>query len=152
MTVHEKKAEMLFREGYNCAQAVFCAFADELGMDVKAAARLASSFGGGMGRMREVCGAVSGALMALGGIQGYDDTEDQEQKKAQYAKVQAIMRGFEAELGSYICRDVIKVLGAQEPTPTVRTDEFYVKRPCVKCVHCAARLMDTLILGLGDEE
>ena len=144
MTVHEKKAEMLFREGYNCAQATFCAFADELGMDIKSAARLSSSFGGGMGRMREVCGAVSGALMALGGFQGYDDMQDQDIKMAHYAKVQAIMRGFEAELSSYICRDIIKVIGAQDPRPTERTDEFYIKRPCVKCVRCAARLVDQM--------
>lgn len=152
MTVHEKEAARLFRSGYNCAQAVFCAYASEIGMDIDTAARLSSSFGGGMGRMREVCGAVSGALMALGALKGYDDVSDIEIKKAHYVKVQAIMKGFEQELSSYICRDIIKVLGAQEPSPTPRTDEFYKARPCEKCVRCAARLLDTLYLGLTDED
>lgn len=152
MTEHEKKAAQLFRAGYNCAQATFCAFADEIGMNVDTAARLSSSFGGGMGRMREVCGAVSGALMALGAFKGYDDVSDIELKKAHYASVQNIMKSFESEMGSYVCRDVIKVLGAQEPNPTPRTEEFYKARPCVKCVMCAARLVDTQILGLGDAE
>ena len=152
MTVHEKAAADLFRSGYNCAQATFCAFAAEMGMDIDTAARLSSSFGGGMGRMREVCGAVSGALMALGAFKGYDDVSDIELKKAHYTKVQAIMNGFKDELSSYICRDIIKVLGAQEPAPTPRTEEFYKVRPCEKCVRCAARLVDTMILGLADEE
>ena len=152
MTVHEKKAAQLFRAGYNCAQATFCAFADEIGMDADFAARLSSSFGGGMGRMREVCGAVSGALMALGAFRGYDDMGDAELKKAHYARVQNIMKGFADEMGSYVCRDVLKVLGAQEPSPTPRTEEFYRVRPCVKCVMCAARLVDTQILGLKDSE
>lgn len=152
MTLHEKKAARLFMDGYNCAQATFCAFADEIGMDAACAARLSSSFGGGMGRMREVCGAVSGALMALGAFTGYDDMSDMELKKAHYARVQNIMNGFAGEMGSYVCRDVIKVLGAQEPNPTPRTEEFYKNRPCVKCVMCAARLVDTQILGLSDAE
>jgi len=152
MTTHEKEAARLFRSGYNCAQAVFCAFAGDIGMDIDTAARLSSSFGGGMGRMREVCGAVSGALMALGAIKGYDDVSDISLKKAHYEKVQLIMKGFQEELSSYICRDIIKVLGAQEPSPTPRTEELYKVRPCEKCVRCAARLMDTQILGLTDEE
>ena len=78
---HEAEARRLFREGYNCAQAVFCAFCDMTGMDIDAAARLSSSFGGGMGRLREVCGTVSGALMALGAMCGYDDSADPDAKK-----------------------------------------------------------------------
>ena len=73
---HAREAERLFMEGYNCAQAVFCAFRDETGIDLNAAARLSSSFGGGMGRLREVCGTVSGTLLALGAICGYDDPQD----------------------------------------------------------------------------
>lgn len=152
MTIHEKKAAQLFMDGYNCAQATFCAFADEIGMDMDFAARLSSSFGGGMGRMREVCGAVSGALMALGAFRGYDDMGDMELKKAHYARVQSIMKSFAGEMGSYICRDVIKVLGSQEPTPAPRTEEYYKARPCVRCVKCAARLVDVQILGLSDTE
>lgn len=152
MTIHEKKAEELFRAGYSCAQAAFCAYAEELGMDIDTAARLSSSFGGGMGRMREVCGAVSGALMALGAFRGYDDIEDINIKKEHYARVQALMKAFADELSSYVCRDIIKVIGTQEPMPTPRSDEFYKTRPCVKCVRCAVRLLDTMILGLTDTE
>lgn len=152
MTVHEIKAAELFMSGYNCAQAVFCAFCDEMEMDIDMAKRLSSSFGGGMGRMREVCGAVSGALMALGYFKGYDVIGDDSLKKEHYARVQAIMKEFAAELGSYVCRDIIKVVGSQPPMPTPRTAEFYKARPCVKCVMRAARLVDIQVLGLGDTE
>ena len=120
MTLHEIKAAELFMSGYNCAQAVFCAFCDEMGMETDLAKRLSSSFGGGMGRMREVCGAVSGALMALGYFKGYDVIGDDNIKKEHYARVQALMNGFSDELGSYICRDIIKVLGSQPPLREVR--------------------------------
>ena len=149
---HGIRAAELFLEGRSCSQAVVLAFSDLTGLDNHFAAKMAASFGGGMGRMREVCGAVSGALMALGALKGYDDVSDIEIKKAHYVKVQAIMKGFEQELSSYICRDIIKVLGAQEPSPTPRTEEFYKARPCEKCVRCAARLLDTLYLGLTDED
>lgn len=152
MTLHEKKAAELFMSGYNCAQAAFCAFADELGLDNDFAKKISSSFGGGMGRMREVCGAVSGALMALGCFKGYDVIGDDTIKMEHYARVQGIMKGFANELGSYICRDIIKVIGAQGPMPTPRTAEFYKARPCVKCVMQAARLVDIQVLGLTDTE
>jgi len=152
MTLHELKAAELFMSGYNCAQAVFCAFSDELGMDKELAKRISSSFGGGMGRMREVCGAVSGALMALGCLKGYDVIGDDTIKKEHYARVQQLMNGFADELGSYVCRDIIKVIGSQPPAPTPRTEEFYKTRPCVKCVMRAARLVDVQALGLSDME
>ena len=78
---HGERAEALFRQGYNCAQAVVCAFEDVTGLDTAAAARLSASFGGGMGRLREVCGTVSGALLVLGMACGYDDPQDMEAKK-----------------------------------------------------------------------
>ena len=152
MTLHELKAAELFMNGYNCAQAVFCAFCDETGIDDDMAKRIASSFGGGMGRMREVCGAVSGALMAMGSFKGYDVIGDDNIKKDHYARVQALMKDFADDLGSYVCRDIIKVVGSQPPMPTPRTAEFYKARPCVKCVMRAARLVDTQILGLTDTE
>ena len=152
MTLHEARAAELFMSSYNCAQATFCAFCDEMGMDIDFAARLSASFGGGMGRMREVCGAVSGALMALGYFKGYDVIGDDKIKMEHYARVQALMNGFAEELSSYICRDIIKVVGAQGPAPTPRTAEFYKTRPCVKCVMRAARLVDLQVLGLSDTE
>ena len=152
MTLHESKAAELFMSGYNCAQATFCAFCDEMGMDEDFAKRISSSFGGGMGRMREVCGAVSGALMALGYFKGYDVIGDDSIKMEHYARVQKLMKAFADELGHYVCRDIIKVIGSQPPMPTPRTAEFYKTRPCVKCVMCAARLVDTQVLGLTDTE
>jgi len=145
MTLHEKKAAELFMSGYNCAQAAFCAFADELGLDNDFAKKISSSFGGGMGRMREVCGAVSGALMALGCFKGYDVIGDDKIKMEHYARVQGIMKGFADELGSYICRDIIKVIGAQGPMPTPRTAEFYKTRPCARMVMLAAKILDEYI-------
>ena len=85
---HGEKAEKLFKEGYNCAQSVLCAFEDVTGFERETAAKLASSFGGGLGRMREVCGAVSGAAMVLGLAKGYSDPEDFDAKKAHYALIQ----------------------------------------------------------------
>lgn len=144
MTIHEEKAVALFKEGYNCAQAVFAAFSDLTGLDEQTSVKLASSFGGGFGRQREVCGAVSGMVMALGAIEGYDSPTDQTAKKEQYATVQSLMKQFAEINGSYICREL---LGLQEkensdPNPTPRSDSFYKKRPCSELVGEAARLLD----------
>ena len=91
---HAEEAKRLFLEGYNCAQAVFCAFRDVTGLDLDTAARLSSSFGGGMGRLREVCGTVSGALMALGAVRGYADPQDRNAKAVHYRLVQEYARLF----------------------------------------------------------
>ena len=87
MVDHAALARKLFLEGYNCAQSVFCAFCDMTGLDRETAARLASSFGGGMGRLRETCGTVSAAAMVLGMVMGYSDPKDIEAKKAHYRLV-----------------------------------------------------------------
>ena len=102
---HREKAAELFVNGCNCAQAVAVAFCDVTGMDPRAAAKLSSSFGGGMGRMREVCGAVSGMLMVAGLLYGYDDPgENDVNKKAHYRLVQTLAGQFREEIGSIICR------------------------------------------------
>lgn len=141
MTNYRKKAEDLFLEGYNCAQAVFCAFADKMGMDVDMALRLSSSFGGGMGRMREVCGAVSGMFMVLGALEGYSSPDDNVAKKELYAKVQQLAEEFKKENGSIICRELLGAGVSQTPTPTERTAEFYKKRPCKEYVGIAAEIL-----------
>lgn len=142
---HSMIAGELFLGGCNCAQAVFLAFSDVTGMDRKLAARLSSPFGGGMGRMREVCGAVSGMLMVLGVCYGYDETvEDDAQKKQLYQDVQALAGAFREECGSIICREILKN-PPSDPNPTPRTAEFYVKRPCARMVMTAARLLDEFI-------
>ena len=138
---HGLKAAELFLSGYNCAQAVAVAFHGELGLTESQAARMASAFGGGMGRMREVCGAVSGMLLVLSQLYGYDTPGDDISKKELYSRVQALAAGFRAENGSIICREILKN-PPSDPNPTPRTAEFYAKRPCAKMVMTAARLME----------
>ena len=139
---HSIAAGELFLEGCNCAQAVFLAFSDVTGMDRKLAAKLSSPFGGGMGRMREVCGAVSGMLMVLGVLYGYEENAGEDaQKKQLYKDVQALAGKFREECGSIICREILKN-PPSDPNPTPRTAEFYKQRPCARMVMTAARLLD----------
>lgn len=141
---HREKAEALFLEGYNCAQAVFAAFCDVTGMEEQAALRLSSSFGGGFGRMREVCGAFSGLCMAAGWLYGYTDPGCAAEKKEHYARVQSMAEEFRAEFGSIVCRDILKKPD-DAPNPTPRTAEFYHVRPCARCVGTAAEILDRYI-------
>ena len=138
---HSMKAVELFKGGYNCAQAVAVAFCDLTGLTEKQAARIASGFGGGMGRMREVCGAVSGMFMVLGILYGYDDPKADVTKKELYTRVQALAEKFKADAGSIICRDILKNPPA-DPNPSPRTPEYYAMRPCERMVYNAAALMD----------
>ena len=138
---HGLKAAELFLSGYNCAQAVAVAFSDVTGLTERQAAKMASAFGGGMGRMREVCGAVSGMLMVLSYLYGYDTPGDDISKRRLYAQVQALAAAFREENGSIICREILKN-PPSDPNPTPRTAEFYAKRPCAKMVMTAARLLD----------
>lgn len=145
MTRAERAVE-LFLQGCNCAQAVFAAYADLVGMDEAAALRLSSSFGGGLGRQREVCGAVSGMCMVLGALYGYDDVTDQGVKAAHYARVQALCGEFRALYGSIICRELLGAKRADDaPNPTPRDAEFYRTRPCARFVGAAAELLDAYL-------
>ena len=141
---HSITAGELFLGGCNCAQAVFLAFSDLTGIDRKLAGKLSSPFGGGMGRMREVCGAVSGMLMVLGVLYGYDEQDGDPKKKQLYKDVQALAGKFREECGSIICREILKN-PASDPNPTPRTAEFYAQRPCARMVMTAARLLDEFI-------
>ena len=141
---HVERAVDLFVEGYNCAQAVAAAFGDLTGLDEKTAAKMASCFGGGMGRMREVCGAVSGMLLVAGVLYGYDDPKATTEKRELYAQVQAMAGQFRQELGSIVCRDLLKN-PPSDPNPTPRTEQFYKDRPCARMVATAARIMDEFI-------
>lgn len=139
----KKSAEELFKEGYNCAQAVFCAHCEKYGIDIETGAKLASAFGGGMGRMREVCGALSGLFMLLGLKYGYSDPKDNEGKKELYAKVQALAGKFREEFGSIICKELLGItpkVTCNDPNPTPRDEKFYQKRPCVDNVNFASEL------------
>ena len=138
---HADRAVDLFKEGYNCAQAVAMAFCEELNMTPSAVARMASSFGGGMGRMREVCGAVSGMLLVAGILYGYDTSDDDTAKKAHYALVQQLAGQFREKMGSIVCRELLKN-PPSDPAPTPRSAEFYQKRPCARMVYLAAKIME----------
>ena len=138
------KAAELFYNGYNCAQAVAVVFSDLTGLDEAMSARMASSFGGGMGRLREVCGAVSGMLMVAGILYGYDSPSDDVAKKAHYALVQALAGQFREKNGSIICREILKN-PPSDPAPSPRTAEYYASRPCARMVYTAASLLEEYI-------
>lgn len=142
-----KKAMELFQEGYNCAQAVLGAFAQDMNMDFQQAMMLSSSFGGGMGRMREVCGAVSAMFMVAGLEKGYSDPKASTEKAGHYDYIQQLAAKFKEENGSIICRDLLGLtkLGPDTPVPEPRTEAYYKKRPCQLLVgQCAAILEQEL--------
>jgi len=141
---HTMQAAELFLQGYNCAQAITVAFSDVTGLDRDFSARMASSFGGGMGRMREVCGAVSGMLMVAGLLYGYDSFNDDVAKKAHYALVQALAGEFREQAGSIVCREILKN-PPSDPNPSPRTAEYYKQRPCARMVFTAAQILDRYI-------
>ena len=148
---HVERAVELFVEGYNCAQAVAAAFGDLTGLDEKTAARMASCFGGGMGRMREVCGAVSGMFMVLGSLYGYDDPKADIAKKELYTRVQALAEEFKKDGGSIICREILKN-PPSDPNPSPRTPEYYAMRPCERMVYNAAAIMEEFLAAHPLEE
>ena len=137
-------AAKLFFEGYNCAQAVAMTFADVVGLDEKFCAKAVSSFGGGMGRLREVCGAVSGMLFVAGILYGYDTKDDDTVKKAHYARVQELAGKFREEVGSIVCREILKN-PPSDSTPSPRTEQYYKDRPCVHMVTLAVKIMEQYI-------
>ncbi len=141
-----EKAKELFENGCNCAQAVFCAFEDVTGFEHEAALRFSAGFGGGMGRLREVCGAVSGMTMVLSCVFASADPSDHEKKKALYELIQKAAADFKAENGSYICRELLSLgSGASDPEPEKRTQSYYRKRPCAELVKCAAEITEKYI-------
>ena len=139
---YAEKAVSLFKEGCNCAQAVFTAFCDKTGFDRRTALMLSSGFGGGMGRLREVCGAVSGMVMTASAICGYDDLSDHGAKSRHYALVQHMCGRFREQNGSIVCRELLGLgKGADDPAPSERTAAFYKRRPCAEYVRIAARII-----------
>lgn len=145
---HAERARENFLKGYNCAQSVAIAFAAEMGKSEEEVARLASSFGGGMGKLREVCGAVSGALLVYGALRGYSDPTDGEAKKRQYAQVQDFAARFKAEHETIICRELLKNIALKKEgtsEPEARTPEYYRTRPCARFVETAARILEDML-------
>lgn len=139
---YEQKVMQLFAEGYNCAQAVVGAFEDLTEMDLQTSLRLASSFGGGMGRMREVCGAASGMFIVAGILYGYSDPTDAAAKTNHYKLIQDLANYFSDENGSIICRELLSgVTHTDGHIPEERTEGYYKKRPCKELVGSAARIL-----------
>lgn len=131
-----------FENGYNCSQSVFMAYSDLYGFDHETAAKLSSSFGAGMGRLREMCGAVSGMFMILGLHYPATDVTDKKAKTTNYEAVQRTAKEFQKEMGSYICADLLKIKRQpQEATPSERNARYYELRPCSQCVAMAAQIV-----------
>ena len=140
---HTEKAVALFTQGYNCAQSVFVAFSDVTGMNEKLAKRLSSSFGGGMGRLREVCGTCSAMFMVAGILYGEGTETDNDKKTEHYKRIQHLAEEFRKKHETIVCRDLLKDLAVtSEPIPEKRTEQYYKVRPCVKFVRTAAEILD----------
>lgn len=156
-----EKARRLFKEGgYNCCQAVVLAYNDVFGLEDELAASLSSGFGGGMGRMREVCGAVSGMVMLAGMIRPASDPSVKNWRTANYALVQEMAGEFKEINGSIVCKELLGLvpMGSctpapkESPEPSDRTPEYYKKRPCEEMVGIAARIVGEQILHSAQEE
>ncbi len=151
MTEHAKKARKNFLAGCNCAQAVFCAFEDVTGIDHATAMKLSSSFGGGIGKLREVCGAFTGAAAVAGMLWGYTDPCDHAAKTEHYALVQEISERFKEKHGTLICRELLQgIKTSKSSAPEERTPEYYKERPCAAFVITAAEILDGMIKERSD--
>lgn len=137
-----RHARELFKEGYNCSQSVFLAYADLYGLDPVVAATLVAPLGGGMGRLREVCGAVSAAFMLTGLKYPNPTPDDKAAKTRSYTAVQELAERFRRENGSIICRELLGLgKGPDSPVPSERTEAYYKRRPCADYVELAARFI-----------
>ena len=153
MNGHSEDAKGLFKKGYNCAQSVFCAFCDEMQLDFETALKISSSFGGGMGRLREVCGAVSGMFMVVGMMYGYTDPSDETAKAEHYKLIQSLAMKFKEKNYSIICRELLGLPeGKDSFIPEHRTEGYYKKRPCAELVEDAAEILDIYIRNKKVEE
>lgn len=142
-----QQAEQLFKEGYNCCQSVICAFAKDLNIDFDTALKISAPFGGGMGRLREVCGAVTAMFMIAGLKYGYADPKDQKAKAEHYKLIQELAGEFESEFGSIICRKLLALPDGKKEShvPSERNEAYYIKRPCSEFVSFAAGLIEKMI-------
>ena len=156
----EQRAKEYFLEGYNCCQSVLLAFADILGTDAETLKKAGSGFGGGMGRMREVCGAVSAMVMASGFTLPADNPSDKASKTANYAMVQELAEAFRKENGSIVCGELLGLRPmragaggrvAESPEHSDRTEAYYKKRPCADLVACAAGILARKLLQEPDK-
>ena len=144
MSLRSQKSVQIFKEGYNCAQSVLGAFCDEIGMEFEDTMKLASSFGGGMGRMREVCGAVSALFMIAGMKYGYTTPNDDITKEKHYALIQKLADKFKQKYGTIICRELLNTED-KSPKPSSRTEEYYASRPCEEFIKTSTEIADELL-------
>lgn len=142
------KAIEYFKTGYNCSQSVFLTFAEDFGLDKETALKLSSSFGGGMGRLREVCGAVT-AMFAIAGLKkGYTSPCDDEAKAKHYELIQSLAEKFKSEHNTIICRELLGLeAGADSPIPSKRTEEYYQERPCELFIKTASEIIEQELLN-----
>ncbi len=142
-----EQAAATFEEGYTCAQSVFVTYADLFGMDRETALKLSSPMGGGMGRMREVCGVVSAMALLAGLKEGNTDPNNEEGKERIYLLTRQMADKFREQNGSIICRELLGIEGREESAkPSKRTKEYYMNRPCTKLVASAARIVEEMLL------
>lgn len=142
MDPRAERAKTLFESGYNCAQSLLLAFAPDAGLDEKTAAALASSFGGGMGRLREVCGALTASFMVLGLIYGGCSPGDTGAKAEHYRRVQELAAAFREANGTLLCRELLdRPPGPDHYVPQERTPEYYAERPCASIIARAAEAL-----------
>lgn len=136
-----------FKSGYNCAQSVFMTYSDKFGIDKDMALKLSSSFGGGMGRMREVCGAVSAMFMIAGLAKGYTENNNDEIKAAHYELIQTLAEKFKERNGTIICRELLGLEKGENNSfvPSKRTEEYYQERPCEYFIADACNIIDKYI-------
>lgn len=152
-SVRGKRAKELFLSGYNCSQSVFLAFKDLYDLDEKTALMISSSFGGGMGRLREVCGALSGAFLLAGILFGYSENDNYKEKSKHYKRIQEIACEFKELNGSIICRELLGLSdGSSNYKPSKRTKEYYKKRPCADMCMCSAAIMEKYIRDIKEQE
>ena len=138
-----------FMSGYNCAQSVFLAYADVFDIDWETAKKMSVSFGGGMARLREVCGTVSAMAMLAGFCYPVEDPTDQEARTRNYAIVQKVAGMFKEKHGTIICRELLSAAEAAktDPAPSLRTAEYYAKRPCCRFVETSAQIAGRMLKG-----
>ena len=147
MGIYSEKAANNFKTGYNCAQSVFLAFAEDFGLDKETALKLSSSFGGGMGRLREVCGAVSSMFAIAGLKKGYTSPNNDEAKAKHYELIQSLADDFKSKFNTIICRELLELSeGKDSPIPSKRTEEYYQTRPCEAFVRYAAEIIEQRLL------
>lgn len=140
-----ERAVELFYEGCNCSQAVLCAFEDITGLSHDMSLKISCGFGGGVSRLRELCGAVSGMIMAFDILYGYTDVSEPSYKSEHYKAVQELCKRFREKAGSIVCRELLGIKGSSEPYSPPRTEEFYRTRPCARLIKLAAETLDDYI-------